>query len=60
MKTQIIIYAILIIIFLAFNFIDPIKDPKTNTLINIVFASILFLYIAYIAFVILKKMGNKK
>ena len=60
MKTQIIIYAILIIIFLAFNFIDPIQDPKTNTLINIVFASILFLYIAYIAFVILKKMGKKK
>ena len=60
MKTQIIIYAILIVIFLAFNFIDPIKDPKTNTLINIFFASILFLYIAYIAFVILKKMGKKK
>nr|WP_300674654.1 hypothetical protein [Soonwooa sp.] len=60
MKNQIIIYAILIVIFLAFNFIKPIKDARTNDLINIVFASFLFLYIAYIAFVILKKMGNKK
>lgn len=59
MKKQIVIYAILIIIFLSYNFFFQVKDERTNTLINIVFASFLFLYIAYIAFVILKRINKK-
>ncbi len=59
MKKQIVIYAILILIFLGYNFFFQVKDERANTLINITFASFLFLYIAYIAFVILKKIGKK-
>lgn len=59
MKKQIIIYAILIVIFLSYNFFFQVKDERTNNLINIVFTSFLFLYIAYIAFVILKRIGKK-
>lgn len=59
MKKQLIIYGILVIIFIAFNFIKPIKDERADTVVNILFASALFLYIAYIAYLVLQKIGKK-
>jgi len=59
MKKQLIIYGILITIFIAFNIIKPIKDERTDTAVNILFASILFLYIAYIAYLVLKKISRR-
>ncbi len=59
LKKQLIIYGILIIAFILYNFLEPVKDQKADTLINILFASALFLYIAYIAYLVLKKMGKK-
>ena len=60
MKKQLIIYAILIVIFFAYNQFFRAKDDQLNDLINIIFSSFLFLYIAYIAFVILKRLKGKK
>ncbi|RRQ46832.1 hypothetical protein [Chryseobacterium sp. SC28] len=59
MKKQLYIYAGLIILFVAYNFYKPIEDARIDTGINILFASILFLYIAYIAYLVLKRMGKK-
>ncbi|SDF07923.1 hypothetical protein [Epilithonimonas hungarica] len=59
MKKQLYIYAGLIILFVAYNFYKPVKDERSDTVINILFASVLFLYIAYIAYLVLKKIGKK-
>ncbi|MCT6764042.1 hypothetical protein RIT98_00640 [Riemerella anatipestifer] len=59
MKKQLYLYAILIIVFILYNTIFKVEDGRINTIINIVFTSVLFLYIAYIAWVILKKMKNR-
>ena len=58
MKKQLIIYMILIVGFIAYNQFFPAQDPKTNALINIIFASFLFLYIGYLSFMLLKKIKN--
>ncbi|MFC0344577.1 hypothetical protein [Epilithonimonas hispanica] len=60
MKKQLYIYAVLIILFVAYNFYKPIKDERTDAVINILFTSVLFLYIAYIAYLVLKKIGKKE
>lgn len=59
MKKQLYLYAILIIVFILYNTVLKVEDGRINTIINIVFTSVLFLYIAYIAWVILKKMKNR-
>lgn len=56
MKPQLIIFAILVFGFIGYNIFAPDQNSKTNTVINIVYSSIIFLYIAYIAFTVLKKM----
>ncbi|SDE30094.1 hypothetical protein [Riemerella columbipharyngis] len=56
MKKQLIVYAILILAFFAYNLFFQVKDYKISTAINILFGSFLFLYIAYIAYVILRKL----
>lgn len=60
MKKHLTIYAILIVIFIMYNFFFQIEDPRINTAVNILFASILFGYIAFMAFVLFKKLGKKK
>lgn len=60
MKKQLYIYGVLIIAFVLYNFLDPIKDARTDTVINIIFASVLFLYIAYIAFLVLKRTNKPR
>lgn len=59
MKKQLCLYAILIIVFILYNTVLKVEDGRIDTIINIVFTSVLFLYIAYIAWVILKKMKNR-
>ncbi|MDC8101678.1 MULTISPECIES: hypothetical protein [Chryseobacterium] len=56
MKPQLIIFAILISGFIAYNFFFQSQDDRTNTIINIVFASVLFGYISFMAYALLKKM----
>ena len=60
MKKHLIIYAILVIIFIAFNTFVKLEDARLNTAINILFGSIIFGYIAFLAFILLKKLGKKK
>lgn len=60
MKKHLFIYGCLITIFIIYNFFFKIEDPRTNTAINIIFASTIFGYIAYMAFVLLKRMRGKK
>ncbi|MBV8326398.1 hypothetical protein [Chryseobacterium sp.] len=56
MKPHLIVFAILIAAFIAYNFFFQSPDDKMNTIINIVFASILFGYISFMAYALLKKM----
>ncbi|MDR2238708.1 MAG: hypothetical protein LBE92_21555 [Chryseobacterium sp.] len=56
MKPQLIIFAVLIAAFLIYNFFFQLEDDRTNTVVNIMFASILFGYIALMAYSLLKKM----
>ena len=56
MKAQIYIYFGFIILYILYNQFFRVQDEKTNTIINILFASVLFGYMAYMAIVVLKKM----
>lgn len=56
MKKQLYIYAVLIAIFILYNQFFQVEDEKTNTIINILFASFLFLYVGYLAFLALRKI----
>ncbi|WP_165569125.1 hypothetical protein [Chryseobacterium piperi] len=56
MKPHLIIFAILIAGFIIYNFFLQSEDDKTNTVINILYASILFGYISFMAYSLLKKM----
>ncbi len=59
MKTHLYIYAVLILLFIIYNEFYQATDERINTAINIIFASVLFGYIAYMAFVVLQKMKKK-
>lgn len=56
MKPQLIIFAILIAGFITYNLFFQSQDDKTNTAVNIVYASVLFGYISFMAYSLLKKM----
>lgn len=56
MKKQLYIYLFLITAFIIYNQFFQVEDERTNSLINILFASFLFLYIGYIAYVVLKRL----
>ncbi|MCZ2085516.1 MULTISPECIES: hypothetical protein [unclassified Kaistella] len=56
MKKQLYIYAALIIIFIVYNQFFQLTDNRLNEAINILFASVLFLYIGYLAYLLLKKL----
>ena len=58
MKKQLFVYLLLILAFIVYNQFFQVPDERTNNLINILFASFLFLYIGYLAFVVLKRMKN--
>lgn len=58
MKKQLIIYAALISAFIIYNQFFQVPDGRLNDIINIIFSSFLFLYIAYLGFLALKKIRN--
>lgn len=58
MKKQLTIYVIIILAFVAYNQFFQVQDERVNTVINILFASFLFLYIGYVAYTVLKKLKD--
>jgi len=56
MKLHLIIFAILIAGFISYNLFFATADDRLNTLINILYASVLFGYISFMAYTVLKKM----
>jgi len=56
MKIHLIFFAILIAGFISYNVFFKAEDDRLNTVINILYASVLFGYIAFMAFALLKKM----
>lgn len=56
MKPHLIIFAILIAGFAVYNIFFALADDRLNTLINIVYASVLFAYISFMAFTVLRKL----
>ena len=56
MKKQLYIYLVLIMAFIVYNQFFQVQDERMNSLINILFASFLFLYIGYIAYIVLKRL----
>lgn len=56
MKAHLIVFAVLIAAFIAYNFFFQIEDDRMNTAVNIILASILFGYISFMAYALLKKM----
>lgn len=59
MKKQLYVYAILVIAFIVYNQFFQIEDERTNAIVNILFASVLFLYIGYMAYVLLKRLKER-
>jgi len=53
------VYAALVLLYIAYNLFFEVQDPRTNAAINILATSILFLYIAVLAFVLIRKLKNK-
>ena len=47
---------VLIAGFISYNVFFQVDDDRTDTIINILYASVLFGYIAFMAFILLKKM----
>lgn len=60
MKTQLYIYAVLVAIFIAYNQFFQVEDERLNSIINILFASFLFLYIGYLAYLVLQKLKKSR
>jgi hypothetical protein len=56
MKVHLIFFAVLIAGFISYNMLFKAEDDRLNTIINILYASALFGYIAFMAFALLKKM----
>lgn len=59
MKKPLIIYAILVLGYIAYNQFFQIEDERLNTAINILYASVLFLYIGLLAFLLLRKLKKR-
>lgn len=60
MKKHLIIYGLLVLIFVLYNSFFQVHDAALNEVINILFTSVLFLYIAIMAWVLLKRIRRVK
>lgn len=58
MKKQLYIYGTLVLAFILYNQFFQVGDQRTNEIINILFASFLFLYIGYLAYLLLKRIKD--
>ena len=56
MKRELYNYAGIILLYILYNQFFQVKDERTNTIINILFASFLFGYIAFMAFKVIRNM----
>jgi len=56
MKPHLFIFGFLIAGFAVYNIFFALADDRMNTLVNIVYASILFGYISFMALTVLRKM----
>jgi hypothetical protein len=56
MNSRLIIFGILIAGFIIFNLFLQSDDDRINTAINIIYASILFAYISFMAYSLIRKM----
>ncbi|MFC3160749.1 hypothetical protein SAMN05443633_10592 [Chryseobacterium arachidis] len=56
MRPQLIIFGILIAGFIIYNLFFQLADDRTNTAVNIFYGSILFAYISFMAYSLLRKM----
>ncbi|MEC5172153.1 MULTISPECIES: hypothetical protein [Chryseobacterium] len=56
MKIRLIIFGVLIAGFVVFNLFLQTGNERTDTAVNIIYASILFGYISFMAFSLIKKM----
>ncbi|WP_294300050.1 hypothetical protein [uncultured Chryseobacterium sp.] len=56
MKPHLIVFGILIAGFIAYNLFLQAADERTNTAVNIIYASVLFAYISFMAYSLLRKM----
>ncbi|ROH97462.1 hypothetical protein BCF50_2370 [Chryseobacterium daecheongense] len=59
MKKQLIIFGILIAGFIVYHLFFQVEDGKTDAVISILYTSVLFGYIAYMAYCLLKKMKKQ-
>lgn len=48
----------MILAFVAYNQFFQVEDERMNNIINILFASFLFLYIGFIAYLVLKRLKD--
>lgn len=62
MKKQLYIYMFLVVVFIVYNQFFEVQDERMHNLINILFASFLFLYIGYLAYLVLQRLkkGDRK
>lgn len=60
MKKQLYIYMGMVLAFIIYNQFFQLQDERLNDLINILFASFLFLYIGYMAFLVLKRLKRNR
>lgn len=60
MKKHIYFYGVLVLAYIAYNLFIKTGDERIGTAINILFGSVIFLYISYMAFILIKKMGRGK
>lgn len=60
MKKQLYIYMGMVLVFIIYNQFFQLQDERLNDLINILFASFLFLYIGYMAFLVLKRLKRNR
>jgi len=56
MKPHLVIFGILIAGFIVYNLFLQSEDDRTNTAVNIIYASVLFGYISFMAYSLLRKM----
>lgn len=58
MKKDLIIYGILIAGFIAYNFFFKVENERINAGINILVGGIIFGYIGYLAYTLLKRINK--
>lgn len=59
MKKHLYIYACLVVFFIVYNLFFEPKDQRLAAIVNILLASVLFLYLSYLALLMLRNMKSR-